>query len=424
MRISAFVYLSCSCTAIQASSILRLERAAAGLALQVEVLGELLRDRRAALPDVAGLQVVERRARDAVPVERAVLPVAPVLDRDRGRAHRRRDVLPAHADAVLGARDHAERLVLAGLARAVARVHARVLAELDRPKPRELGQVVDERGGRREPDQQPEAEHADDDEDADAGARPAGVAALALAPPLARVAGQRPVVEARRGGGGCQACAAPVSAAAAARSSDSASAACAAELQRPRTSIVTVSAPTSRTITSTSRSPASRGALAQGRRGALPLAGGDAGAHAHDLAAAAQRAVDDRLLGEQGVRELDRRPVLAAQPRVGEPDLLDHAVEAVDADAVAEADRLAERQHDAGHHVRERALRRQADDDRDDGSRGEHGAGVILGRLELPQDHARDEHDGDRDAEPQQRPRPRAPRCAVARQVLHDAIHG
>ena len=90
--------------------------AAARLLLQVEVLRQLLGDGRAALPDAAGVQVVERRARDAAPIERAVLPVALVLDGDGRAAHRRRDVLPAHADAVLLPRDHPEGDILAGLA--------------------------------------------------------------------------------------------------------------------------------------------------------------------------------------------------------------------------------------------------------------------------------------------------------------------
>src|SRR4029079_4996704 len=111
-------------------------------------------------------------------------------------AHGGSDVLPAHADAVLRARDDAERLVLARFARAVARIHARVLAELDRPEARELGKVVDERRGRREPGHETETEQADQHEEADAGARLARLPALPLHAALARVAGQRLVVEA------------------------------------------------------------------------------------------------------------------------------------------------------------------------------------------------------------------------------------
>ncbi len=94
----------------------------------------------------------------------------------------------------------------------------------------------------------------------------ARIAALALAAALARVAGQRPVIEARarrrrlsgmrgpreRGGRGAQL---------APRRSPPAR----PSVQRPRTSIVTVSDPTSRTTTSTSRRPAS---AARSRRAA------------------------------------------------------------------------------------------------------------------------------------------------------------
>ena len=170
--------------------------------------------------------------------------------------------------------------------------------------------------------------------------------------------------------------------------------------------------------------PGFRGALAQGGRGALPVARGDARAHAHHLAAAAQRAAHDRLLRQQGVGELDRGAVVAAQTRVGQPELLDDALEPVDVDAIAQPDGLAEREHDARDHVRERALRGQPDHDRDDRGRREDGAGVVLRGLELPQHHACDEHDRDRHPEPQECLRPCPPRGLVARQALNDALHG
>src|SRR6185437_8277012 len=48
----------------------------------VEVADELLRERRAALHDSTGLRVGIQRARDALVVERAVLPETAILDRD------------------------------------------------------------------------------------------------------------------------------------------------------------------------------------------------------------------------------------------------------------------------------------------------------------------------------------------------------
>ena len=55
------------------------------LLADVEVADELLRDRRAALDDLAGRHVLPRGARDALVVDAAVLVEAAVLDRD-GRA--------------------------------------------------------------------------------------------------------------------------------------------------------------------------------------------------------------------------------------------------------------------------------------------------------------------------------------------------
>ena len=59
--------------------------------------------------------------------------------------------------------------------------------------------MIDERRGRREPDEHPEGEDPDDDEDRDAEAGAACVAALALAPALARVTRERGLVEPHAG---------------------------------------------------------------------------------------------------------------------------------------------------------------------------------------------------------------------------------
>ena len=79
--------------------------------------------------------------------------------------------------------------------------------------------------------------------------------------------------------------------------------------------------------------------------------------------------------------------------RVREPDLLDDALDVVDRDRVAEAQRLGEGDHDAGDEVRERALGGEADDEADDGGRGEEACGD---RAHLRDDEERGE-DSDED---------------------------
>ena len=93
--------------------------------LDVQVARELLRDRRAALHDVARPDVREQRARDAGVVERAVLPEAAVLDRHRRARHPFAHVGEIDRLAVLLGRDRAEQ-------RAVGGVHEGVLADVDR----------------------------------------------------------------------------------------------------------------------------------------------------------------------------------------------------------------------------------------------------------------------------------------------------
>jgi hypothetical protein len=64
------------------------------LARDVEIADELLRDRRAALNNLALRHVGPERARDADGVDAAVLPVALVLDRNRRLGHPRADLSP------------------------------------------------------------------------------------------------------------------------------------------------------------------------------------------------------------------------------------------------------------------------------------------------------------------------------------------
>src|SRR5262249_28597036 len=96
----------------------------------VEVADELLGDRRAALHDLPVRDVLVESTRDALVVERAVLPEPRVLDRDRGLGERRRDLAERQRLPVRRRRDDPEQLVL-------VRVEERVLAELDRAEVRE-----------------------------------------------------------------------------------------------------------------------------------------------------------------------------------------------------------------------------------------------------------------------------------------------
>ena len=63
--------------------LLQLSRERSLRAADIEVAHELLRDRRAALDDLPGLDVCVERSRDPLVVEAPVLPEAAILDRDR-----------------------------------------------------------------------------------------------------------------------------------------------------------------------------------------------------------------------------------------------------------------------------------------------------------------------------------------------------
>ena len=97
------------------------------LAADVEVADELLRDRRAALDDLAGVHVLPERPRDALDVDAAVLVEAPVLDRDGRLRHPGADPRERHRLTVPLGRDRAED-------RVVRRVDEGVLADRDRPQ--------------------------------------------------------------------------------------------------------------------------------------------------------------------------------------------------------------------------------------------------------------------------------------------------
>ena len=235
------------------------ERAAARLALQVEVLRELLRDRRAALADAARLQVVDR-PRGRCRASRARRAASSACPRPRRCALR-----------IVGAMSFQRTLTRFSM-RAITpsasswhglRVQSRAYTlefspSSTGPRRESFGRWSMNAAVAASPATQTETRAARSRTKRPMPARAWRASpALALAAALARVAGQRPVVEATRRGGGRQACSAPVSAAPRAQLAPRPRDACSPEEQRPRTSIVTASAPTSRTMTSTSRRPAS-----------------------------------------------------------------------------------------------------------------------------------------------------------------------
>ena len=107
----------------------------------VEVPDELLRDRRAALDDVARPVVLQRGAHDSLVVDAAVLVEAPVLDCDRCLPQPRRRLLERDGLPVVVRRDRAQK-------RAVCRVDERVLADSDRLQRGEVAAVLERRPGR------------------------------------------------------------------------------------------------------------------------------------------------------------------------------------------------------------------------------------------------------------------------------------
>jgi hypothetical protein len=90
---------------------------------------------------VACFDVGDERARDPLIVERAVLPEAAVLDRDRPLREPRRDVTELQRLPVRLRRDDAEQ-------RAVPVEDERVLAERDRPQVGEAARVEQDRAAR------------------------------------------------------------------------------------------------------------------------------------------------------------------------------------------------------------------------------------------------------------------------------------
>ncbi len=73
--------------------------------------------------------------------------------------------------------------------------------------------------------------------------------------------------------------------------------------------------------------------------------------------------VANGIRGQLLVRNHEPGVVTSLDERVGEPDLLDGALDVVDGDQIAEPQRLGEGDHDPGDEVRERALGGEADDE-------------------------------------------------------------
>jgi hypothetical protein len=133
-----------------------------------------------------------------------------------------------------------------------------------------------------------------------------------------------------------------------------------------------------------------------------------------ELGGTADRGVADGIRGQLLVRDHEAGVVLGADERVHEADLLHHSRDAGDLDPVAEAQRLGHGDHQPGDEVAERALRSEAEDEAEDGRRGEQTAGhsADLGDHEQRREEA-DGHDRGRD---------RAAQHAVAGQCLRRAV--
>ena len=138
------------------------------LALQValrigdaEVAHQLHRDRRAALHDLARLEVGDQRPQAALVVDPVVLEEALILDRHRRVLEADRDAVPRHRGACLVGGDVAESAAVAG-------IEDRVAPLVDRPavrKRRRAGRHVQNPGGDADPDHGRHAEQADADEE-------------------------------------------------------------------------------------------------------------------------------------------------------------------------------------------------------------------------------------------------------------------
>ena len=113
-------------------------------------------------------------------------------------------------------------------------------------------------------------------------------------------------------------------------------------------------------------------------------------------------AVDERRRDHARVGHEDPSPLVRGQRRVAQRDVVDEPRMAVDGYAVAELDRLRERQENARAEIAQRRGEREAGDDREDGCRAEKRASDLL-RRRKDREHAPDADDRDeRDDHPQE----------------------
>ena len=130
--------------------------------LDVERAHQLLRDRRAALHRLAGLEVLDPGSDDCVEVHAAVLVEALVLDGDGGAAQVDRDVAPGHDAAQHVGLDEAEPRAVGGVDdRELALVGRLQLGQVRRGR-RDRQHVADRR---QDPDHDHRREHAEAEQD-------------------------------------------------------------------------------------------------------------------------------------------------------------------------------------------------------------------------------------------------------------------
>jgi len=139
----------------------------------VEVADELLRDRRAALDDLARADVLVESAGDADGVHTAVRVEPAVLDRNGRARHPRADLRAGDGLAIALGRNRAEQ-------RAVTRVDERVRADLDRPQRLQVAARVESDGTSES--SRGQRDRNDDEQD---GGDPARAALVALTPAVA-----------------------------------------------------------------------------------------------------------------------------------------------------------------------------------------------------------------------------------------------
>ena len=347
--------------------------AAARPLARVEVADELHRQRRAAL-DVAAFDVLDRGAQDALEVDALVLEEAAVLDRDGRLPGDGRDVLLGDRHAQRRAGDEAQPRAVVGVDRGGG-------AEVDR-----LARV--ERRARRRDVHDPA--HRGDRADGEPGdgeaqeheEHPGGAATRRTAASLSSEAGHAGSGDGRGfaapGGPPCSGRVHPgarhpgrpqrgAARPRAGRPRGAGARAGRRARRRPAARSPPDSATPATRADVTSLDGPDRAAARRPRR---PSARGTPSPRARRWASGSSRCAawtaPSRSFGTTM-----RASLAAAQPRVGQRDVLDDAGLSVDRDDVAEAQRLGDGQDDAGDGVGQDLPRGEADDRGDDGGGGE-----------------------------------------------------